>query len=261
MKKILMLSFLMIILTGCSANVNLTITSSTIEEEVIVNAYSDSTKTKEQVYSSFRKNIPAFINSPFSDTEPDVQQPGVKYYSRREQDLGSGYSFNYSYKFNFDEYKNARTVSLGFDSKTIQRNSVDKNIMISTDSSGLNYFDLYSSLDSVTINIKTPYTVLENNADIVNGNVYSWILRKGTKKSIYMLIDDPNAEVPSSENNDDKKEEVEDTKKEQVYVPKKEEESAIVEFFNEHPILIGIVAILAFFIIVLVVAKVSKIKY
>ena len=90
---------LMVLLTGCSANVNLTVTSSNIEEEIIIYAYSDSDTTKAQVYRSFRKYMPVFANVPLSDTEPDTKIDGVEYYTRREQDLGSGYRFNYKYKY------------------------------------------------------------------------------------------------------------------------------------------------------------------
>lgn len=262
MKKIIMLLLLVILLTGCSANVNLTITSSTIEEEVIVNAYSDSTTTKQQVYSKFKKYIPVFVSSPMSDTEPDVKQTGIEYYTRKVQDLGSGYSFIYDYKYNFDDYKNARTVALGFDSKTIQRDPVEKTIMISTDSSGLNFFDQYSSLESVTVNIKTNYQVKENNADVVNGNTYTWVLRKGTKKSIYMLINDPNAGTSYDKKEEESKEEQKD--EQEVVVPttpsEPEEENEIVEYANNHPIIVGVVAIFGFFILVLILAKASKIK-
>lgn len=259
MKKIIMLLTLVVLLTGCSANVNLTITSSNIEEEVIVNAYSDASTTKQQVYSKFKKYIPVFVSSPMSDTEPDVKQTGIEYYSRKVHDLGSGYSFVYDYKYNFNDYKNARTVALGFDSKTIQRDPVEKTIMISTDSSGLNFFDQYSSLESVTVNIKTNYKVKENNADVINGNVYTWVLRKGTKKSIYMLIDDPNAGTSYEQKEEEKKEE-EVVEQKPVVTPQRKEENKIVEYANNHPIIVGAVAIFGFFILVLILSKLSKIK-
>jgi hypothetical protein len=153
MKKILILLALVVCLTGCSANVNLNISSSNINEEIIINAYSDKDNSKEQINLYFREHMPVFINVPLSDTEPDFKQSGVEYYSRLKQDLGSGYKFNYRYNYKFDDYKKARSLNLGFDSKTISKNPVDKTIMISTDSSGLNYFDNYSNLESVTINI------------------------------------------------------------------------------------------------------------
>jgi len=257
MKKIIVLLALVVLLTGCSANVNIKVTSSGIEEEIIVNAYSDSTISKEEIAKSFRKYMPVFNNVPLSDTEPDTNKKGIEYYSRRQNDLGSGYQYIYKYNYKFDDYKNARSISQGFKSKIIQRNSVDKNIMISTDSSGLKYFEQYSNLESVTINIQTSYKVLENNANYVNGNTYTWVMKKDTKKSIYMLIEDPNADETYEE------EPVEEEKPEpKPIVPTEEEEdSAFVKFFNDNPIIIGIIGILGFFVLVLILSKVSKIKY
>ena len=258
MKKIIVLLALVVLLTGCSANVNIKITSSGIDEEIIINAYPDSGTTKEQLSKSFRKYMPVFNNVPLSDTEPDTNQKGVEYYIRRQNDLGSGYQFTYKYNYKFDDYKNARSVVQGFKSKIIQRNAVDKNIMISTDSSGLQYFDQYSNLETVTINIQTPYKVLKNNATYVNGNTYSWVMRRDSKNGIYMLIEDPNAGKDDDKPVEEKPEEPSIT----PIVPTTEkEESAFVKFFNDNPIVIGVIGILGFFILVLILSKVSKMKY
>lgn len=257
MKKIILLLVLVVLLTGCSANVNLTVTSTGMQEEIIINAYSDGDTTKQQVYSSFRKYMPVFANVPLSDTEPDTNKNGIEYYNRFEQDLGSGYRFTYRYNYKFDEYKNSRSLKYGFDSKTISKNPVDKTIMISTDSSGLNYFDQYPDLESVTINIKSSYKSLQNNADYVNGNTYTWVLKKGTKKSIYILLEDPTAtgvvpETPS----DDKKEPNKITNIEQ----EKKEKSEFEKLLNDNPLIVGIIAIVAFFVLVLVLANISRFK-
>lgn len=258
MKKIIVLLALVVLLTGCSANVNIKITSSGIEEEIIINAYPDNDVTKEQLDKSFRKYLPVFDSVPLSDTEPDTNKKGIEYYNRRKNDLGSGYQYIYKYDYKFDDYKNARSVVQGFKSKTIQRNAVDKNIMISTDSSGLKYFDQYSSLETVTINIQTPYKVLKDNATYVNGNTYTWVLRKDSKNGIYMLIEDPNAE----EKEEEEKEEPEIKPNPSPAIPVKDEEkSAFIKFVNDYPLVIGIIGILGFFVLVLILSKVSKIKY
>lgn len=257
MKRIIMLLVLLFILTGCSANVNITLTSSGIEEEISVSSYTDANTTKEQIYSSFRKYMPVYANVPLSDTEPDTKKNGIEYYDRKQQDLGAGYKFTYSYKYGFNNYKNAKSIKHGFDSYTIQRNNVDKNIMISTDSSGLNYFEQYPDLESVTINIRTSYKAIETNADYVNGNTYTWVLRKGTKKSIYLLVNDPNAD---KEYDTGSKEEEKKPNKVTVIEQEEKEKSEVVKYLNDNPFLIGTIAIIGFFVLVLVLAKISKLK-
>lgn len=256
MKKIFMLLALMVLLTGCSANVNLTVTSNSIEEEIIINAYSDSDTTKAQVYTSFRKYIPVFANVPLSDTEPDTKKDGVEYYGRREQDLGSGYRFNYKYKYKFEDYKNSRSLKFGYNSSTIQKNPVDKQIVISTEKAAINYFEQYPALETITVNIKSSYKMLKNNADFVNGNTYTWVLRKGVKKSIYLVLDNPNSETTETSDPEEKPEE-----KPIIYTQEEEEESEFIKFVNEHPIFVAIIGILAFFVIVLLLSKINRIKY
>ena len=51
------------------------------------------------------------------------------------------------------------------------------------------YFDEYPLLEEVTVNIKTDYLVEENNADSVDGNTYTWVFNKDSKKSIDIVID------------------------------------------------------------------------
>ena len=259
MKKIIMLLALVFILTGCSANVNLTVTSNNIEEEIIINAYSDSDTTKEQINSSFRKYMPVFMNVPLSDTEPDTKKNGIEYYDRRIQDLGSGYKFTYKYKYKFEDYKNAKSVGLGFNSKTIHKSTSDKRIMISTDSSGLKYFNQYPNLETVTINIKCTYKSIENNADYINGNVYTWVLHKGTKKSIYLLVEDSNMTDSSVQGNGTDGN-GNTTNKPVIDMREEKEESKFIKFVNKYPVIVAIGGILAFFIILFVVIKIGKIK-
>ena len=257
MKKIFMLLVLMVLLTGCSANVNISITSNNISEEIIINAYSDSDTTKDQVFKSFRSYIPVFANVPLSDTEPDTKKDGVEYYARRTEDLGSGYKFKYSYRYKFDDYKNSRSLKFGFNSSNVQKNPVDKQIVISTEKAVLNYFEQYPTLETVTVNIESSYKMINNNADFVNRNTYTWVFRKGVKKSIYLVLEDPNAEqIGTGENGEGEEEE-----KPIIHTLEEEEESEFIKFVNEHPILVAFIGILAFFIIVLILLKINKIKY
>ena len=258
MKKIIILLMLVVFFTGCSANVDIHITSSTIKEEVKITSYSNSQTTKEQIFNQFREYMPVFDSTPLSDTEPDINKKGIEYYTRKYKDLGSGYEFTYNYNYKFEDYKKSKSIH-GFNSYTIQRNSVDKNIMISTDKGGLKYFEQYPDLEHVTINIRTPYKVLENNADYTNGNMYTWVLRKNSNKGIYMLISDPNADIPNEKKEEPKEEPNEDKKTEHVVVENKEE-SEIIKFVNEYPILVGIASILGFFVLIIIFSKIFKVK-
>ena len=182
------LILIIFMMCGCTAEVNLEISDSKIKESVDITFYQDAIYTKDIIKASFRNYIPIYARDVIVDAEEDRPFPNTKYYEKTETDLGNGYRFNYSYDFNINEYEEARTIKDGFRSYNVSVDQDNGNISISTDNNGLLYFDNYPLLEEVRINIKTNYLVEENNADSVNGNTYTWIFDKDTKKSINMLI-------------------------------------------------------------------------
>ena len=182
------LILIIFMMCGCTAEVNLEISDSKIKESVDITFYQDAIYTKDIIKASFRNYILIYARDVIVDAEEDRPFPNTKYYEKTETDLGNGYRFNYSYDFNINEYEEARTIKDGFRSYNVSVDQDNGNISISTDNNGLLYFDDYPLLEEVRINIRTNYLVEENNADSVNGNTYTWIFDKDTKKSINMLI-------------------------------------------------------------------------
>ena len=189
-KRILILLSFIFLLCGCSAEVNLTVTESSINEEVTIVTFADTNLTKTMIKNGFRNFVPAYHEDMLADTEPDERVIGISYYNFNSQDLGNGYKNTYSYKFDFDKYKNARTVKQGFRSVTIQNDNVDNELMLSTDAGGIMFFNSYPKLESIKINIKSDYKVKETNADSSKDNVYTWVFTpSNNKKSVYLLLD------------------------------------------------------------------------
>ena len=177
-----------LLLSGCSAEVNLEIVDDKINESTVITAYENAIYSKEILRTSFRNYIPAFARDVIVDTMPDEEFPDVSYYEKSETDLGNGYLFNYKYTFNIDEYEEARTVKDGFRSYNISYDRANNKLTLSTDNEGIIYFNDYPSLDEVIINIKTDYLVEDNNADRKDGNTYTWVFTKDSNKSINMVI-------------------------------------------------------------------------
>ncbi len=186
-KKIFILTLIILMMCGCSVDVNIDISNNKIKESNDITVLENALYTKEILRTSFRDYIPIYASDLIVDTVPDKPFSDVLYYNKNTTDLGNGYIFNYSYNFDIDRYGNARTIKEGFrDYSYTYRNDI---ISLSTDNKGLIYFDEYKELDEVVINIKTNYLVLENNADRVNGNTYTWIFNIDSKKSINIVID------------------------------------------------------------------------
>lgn len=198
--KILILVFIIFMMCGCSASVDIEIKDKKVFESVDITAYQNVIYTKEILNSSFRNYIPVYARDLIVDTLPDTPREGIKYYEKTTTDLGNGYKFNYKYTFGLDEYSEARTIKDGFRYYDFSYNDTNNTITISTDDNGLLYFNDYDQLDEVRINIKTNYFVESNNADKVNGNTYTWVFNKDSKKSIEMTIDTDSDGVVSSNN-------------------------------------------------------------
>ncbi len=186
-KKILTLILLIFMVSGCSVEVNLDISDNKIKESNDITVLENAIYTKEILRTSFRDYIPIYASDLIVDTVPDQPFSDVLYYNKNTTDLGNGYRFNYSYDFDIDKYGDARTIKDGFrDYSYSYRNDI---ISLLTDNEGLIYFNDFPLLEEVTVNIKTDYLVEENNADSVNGNTYTWVFNKDSKKSIDIVID------------------------------------------------------------------------
>ncbi len=263
MKKIIMLVLLVILLTGCSAEVNVIINDTGINETITIT---------DNNTSSYYNNVPAFYKDVFSDIEPDVKNPGVEYYNRNITQGSDGYKINYSYKYNFDNYKNARTVKTAFKSFNLRKDVSEKQIIISTDSSQLSLFNTYSNLSSVRVNITPTYQVVKSNADYVNGNIYTWNFSKGTKKNIYIVMYNPNmtsgnsggvTQQPTVDDTDEdnKNTTVDDKKnedKEEVVDNKDDSNEKKETFLDKYPYVILLGAIVIFLMFVIIMMKISK---
>lgn len=257
-RKMFVLLALIFLTCGCTAEVNLNIKDLSVEEEIIIDAYPNNDYSKEQLKTSFRNYIPIYATDIVPDTEPDKKVSGINYYQKKVEELDNGYHFTYSYRFKLENYKDARSIKEGFKSANIAFDKNEKSILISTDNNGLLYFNKYPLLTEVKINITSNYVVKESNADSVNGNVYSWVLNRNSKKNIYMLIDQSNVRTEiSSDNGDEYDKQGNDkidnkTNDEKVYSNKFE------KFINEHPFIVIIGALATFIIFILFFKKISK---
>lgn len=269
MKKVIILIFLVMFLTGCTAEVNVIINETGINETVTI---------IDSNTESYRNFVPAFYKDVLSDVEPDVKINGVEYYNKTITQGVGGYNINYSYKYTFDQYKTARTTKTAFKSFNLRQNNADKQIIFSTDSSVISYFNSYPSLSSIKVNVIPTYSVIESNADYVNNNVYTWIFNRNDKKHIYLVLNNPNApavdntvngddfnwgkepgtDVSDDEPNSSNKDEDTEVKDDDVQSEENNQKEEKKSFIDEHPMVILFGCIVIFLIFVIMIAKVVK---
>lgn len=217
-KRVFLLILLSFLLCGCTANVNISINGDTVSERITITESTYDGFSINDIAQQYRKYVPAFYDVPVIDTMPDVKEEGVSYYGTSGSSSGNTFTALYQHDFKFKEYKNARTIRNAFKSSQVQYDPYEKQVLFTSEASGMTLFNTYPQLSEVRINITTNYLVMETNADYHNGNVYTWVFNKDTKKGVYMLLSDPDGKSigglnNTTNNNDKKDEEVTDDKK------------------------------------------------
>lgn len=177
--KIFCLICCMFLLSGCSAEYNLTIKNSTMEEDI--NAIFDKATESELANRMEGIRRTAFYNYDTRENE---------YYDFTKRETDDNIILNYSYQYTGNDLYKSEAASRCYYKRIV--NVTDNVITINTDNQvACLYKDGDREIDSITVNIRTALTVLENNADKVNGNTYTWYIndKNYTNKPIYIKIE------------------------------------------------------------------------
>ena len=162
MKKVL-LFLLIILVTGCTTSYNLNITADNIKEEINI-SIPKSVASANIIRNQLNYNRQVYL-------EEDV------YYNMNNNEDTNNYYIEYNYTHDISKYKDSSFLNLCYDSKKISNS--DNYISIST---GKRFSCIYMDdgvyMDNVDINITTDLNVLNNNADEINGNTYTWKINK-----------------------------------------------------------------------------------
>lgn len=172
MKKLIILCFL-IVLTGCTANFDVSIKDNSITENVNINL------TTNELQGNTALNV---LRKTVGLVEGDIQMMG-------KFDIVGNKNSNplkASIAYNFNEYDTDYALLFCYDNQDI---SYSNNTLKIQTSNYFNCFDKYSMIDNVNINVTTGYKVIENNADRINGNTYTWNITRTNKKGIKLILD------------------------------------------------------------------------
>lgn len=192
MKKWLLI--LIILLTsGCDVVYNIDIDESIVTESTNIyfeqhdfigsNVYNsadeiNSKDISELVDKNYNRDYLA-LNNPIND----------EYYKKKKINDNIGDGINLSYDYTIDNYYNSSLINYCISNEVITEN--DKYIIVDVKDFGHCFYkDPYELLSSLTINVKTEKKVLDNNADSINKNVYTWTINKDNinKKNLFIKI-------------------------------------------------------------------------
>lgn len=179
--KIMFLIIMILFLTGCECEYNLTINGNNYNEEVIL------TGDNSEEINSFDTKWEVPINKYYYNIGSDSDDTSMLSSEKYDYTL-KGNTLTFKYNFNNSSINTSTAIYNCFNSVTI--NNYEENTIIST-STGAICLDKYPDLKRVVINITVDKEVISENADTSNGNTYTWYINKdnANNKSIDMLLD------------------------------------------------------------------------
>lgn len=193
-KKIFILTFFLLCVTGCNANYDLEIYNNQVKENMQFTESNSSIWDSEVQYGlSYRTLLEASLKYPYPafdntvvDEDDTIKLDGIEYYNNSlisdTNKLGQKLTYN---KFTLDNFNESSIVKKCYQYfNVIEENN---NIVLSTSLENL-CFTEYPNLDTITVNIKTNHKVVSSNADIVNGYHYTWNIDRSTKDDAAILI-------------------------------------------------------------------------
>lgn len=177
MKKIILL-ILILLVSGCTTEYNLTIENNKFNENIkidISKSLIDYTPTIPGVEKD--DQITPLIENPVSA----FFSTSNKNYDKKVEETENSYNINLKYNYTFDEFKGSNSINSCFEN--IEMNGED---VYYINLNG-NFYCLYS--DSIDIKIKTNNEVIRHNADRKEGNTYIWNIHSGNSNNVDILFE------------------------------------------------------------------------
>lgn len=171
-KKILIL-FFAFFLTGCTVNYNLQFDSNRIVENI-------SGKIEKNKADNIENDTSVNIYYDFIYNDTPSLIEGEDLYKKNNKEDGDyiNYDLKYTYKNNFDK---SRIINDCFENHVVNETSDFLYVKLNG-----KFSCLYSN--EITVNVISDYAVIENNADRVKDNKYTWILNSEDNEEIIFSV-------------------------------------------------------------------------
>lgn len=187
-KKIILL-FIVIMLTGCDIEYNLTIEDNTLKEETKFIVSSNEYQNDNRIKTLYDYPHSIFINEENAEENGITTNEEFTYYDKSITSNNGNYNIIYKANYEKDNYKESRMLNTAFTGNSIEIYS-NQGFIIARD---LSLFDNYKSynIDKITVNIKVDdeYQVTNNNATSVNNNIYTWIFYNNTETDKDVILE------------------------------------------------------------------------
>lgn len=181
MKKYLfMIFFSLFFLTGCTMKYDIEITEDSVKENINLNI-NKSNISQSNYEELINEKNPVYLNSD-------------EYYKVEVEENKANLNVHYSYTHNINNFNNSRAIKWCYeDVNFYQEDNIIK--FFTGEIFNCAHEKSKNRVTSAQINITTNLKVLENNADEVSGNTYTWNINSQnyTNKPIYIEMETKNS--------------------------------------------------------------------
>ncbi len=172
MKRLLILLSILL-LTGCSVNYNLEIDGDLFKEEITGNIYKYEFDDISDINGDH--NIYWLLH----DRQTAIDDED-SFYEQNINEIGDNVEFNYKYNYN-NNYGASNILNKCFEKKIFE----ETNDLYIVHLYG-NFYCQYA--DEIEVNVSSKYVIFNHNADKVDNNIYTWILRENDDADISLAI-------------------------------------------------------------------------
>lgn len=184
-KKFVFIVFIIILCSGCRAEYNLTINDDlSVEENVL--ATEDSEFFEEYEKSSMGRVV-GFILEPYLNTLNENSYTTNSYITNSRSGATIMKKFN-----SIEEYANSNLFSSQYaENVNYSKDGNEITLSVKGNFSKAEQDQTRFPIDEAAISIKLPFKVIENNADKVDGDVYTWIFTENDtqEREIKIIFD------------------------------------------------------------------------
>ena len=204
-RKIILLIFVLLFITGCSVDYNLEIEDEKITETTTFTQEVNSKYTKDYIYSLYNEEYPVFSDQEFQYYAPTEKLSEYTYYKKDIEESSNKYIVTYKANYDINNYQKSRMLNTAYKLYSVGYDFKDQCYYIIAND--LKIFDQKNDITNINISIKlNNYEVIDSNSTSKKDDVYIWNFKDGESGSINIKFREKtdNNSDDNKKNNDSK---------------------------------------------------------
>jgi len=177
MKKIIYIMIICLLSTGCTVEYNLNVDDKNIKEDITIQVQDSSTLDTEMYNQLTNPKNKVYLNE-------------YEYYKMNYTEGENNIISHFTYKHDLEKYNQATVLDLCYSNRNIEVTE-DKIIISTKGSFACAFTEFGENITNAKINITTNLKVIENNADEIYDNTYTWNINESnyTNKPITIVME------------------------------------------------------------------------